>query len=189
MAKYSPTVTSPHGDTQSIDLGRRIKAAQILGGFASVEQLATAINAAGMSAKTLRRMIDADDPRQPEHHELVAIARACDVPESFFSADFEFQNGEDDTRHQLARIAVELAEHRAYVKEINETPKTNFVAERIIDRITDVEIRQKDILEALERVLSLLAQREIEDAAGQTARQGYEVRGKGATADRPGERG
>lgn len=74
-------------------LGQRIHAAQALGGFTSLEALARAINRAGFSAGTLRRI--AAGAREAKDYELRWIAAACGVSESFFTADLERDFTED----------------------------------------------------------------------------------------------
>ena len=78
-------------------LGRRVRAAQDLGGFKSHVDLAKAVDLAGFGEKTLRRVMDEQRTLRP--HEAEAIARHCHVPVWFF-------NVEDLSTAQLSEEAV-----------------------------------------------------------------------------------
>lgn len=75
-------IQQPAGPTQ----GQRIQAAQALGGFKSIPDLAEAIGVPGFGVKTLRRC--ATDERKASAGELGLIARACRVDPAFFDIDF-----------------------------------------------------------------------------------------------------
>lgn len=149
------------GQNDPVEIGRRIRAAQTLGGFDSVEDLAEAINAAGMSAKTIRRMIDPEYPRKPESYELVAIARACNIPESFFTGDFGFvdEQTELQTIHQdVAALSTQINEQYHSVRSTINEPGRNLAEMRLHERLNTLE-RRFDEMIANQRALLTAAER------------------------------
>ncbi len=90
----------------NMDVGRRIRAARELAGLRSVEALADRIDQRGFSDKTLYPW--EQGKKIPTDEQLAVIARACGVPLSFFTVDFqEALGGEHGT--ELAALADRLA--------------------------------------------------------------------------------
>jgi hypothetical protein len=75
---------------------RRIKAARMLGGFASTKALAKELGP-GLSDKTIKKIEAHGDPRLAEPHELEQIARACGIDPGFFQVDLAHLNGQVET--------------------------------------------------------------------------------------------
>lgn len=96
----------------------RLKAARALGGFASPQALADAIGEKGLSGGVIRTMESRTNPRRLEPSERAVIARACGVPEGFFTAPREQLGG--DFR-EPATDADRLAVLERMVAEIRET--------------------------------------------------------------------
>ena len=66
------------------ELGRRLRAARELAGLRSVEALAAAINEPGLGTQKLRELERGE--KTPAPRDLAAIADACGVSRSFFTA-------------------------------------------------------------------------------------------------------
>lgn len=67
-----------------LEQGRRVRAARVLAGFDTVEELSFVLNVAGLGTKTLRKVERGE--RQLRSMEAWALARVCGVRLSFFSA-------------------------------------------------------------------------------------------------------
>jgi hypothetical protein len=103
-------------------VGRRIKAAIALAGY-SIEDLSEAIDQRGLGPRTLRKLQDDSDPREPRAWELRAIADACDVPYRWFTVD-SFKEAIDgagqrpDLESDVAEMRAELGELADAVTEL-----------------------------------------------------------------------
>lgn len=86
-----------------VGISRHVRAARCLGGFASAEALAAAIDARGLGVGTIRAI--ERGAREPSVGELKLIAAACDVPLAFLSPSFFERRSEDpDTRRLEAKL-------------------------------------------------------------------------------------
>jgi transcriptional regulator with XRE-family HTH domain len=90
---------------------RRIRAARALADL-TVEELADAIDAKGLKAKTLGAIERGE--REVRPHELRAIAEACGLPYEFFTADFNILTAP----HHGSNLAERMDELEADLKEL-----------------------------------------------------------------------
>lgn len=133
-------------------LGQRIKAAQALAGFDSVEDLADKINEDGYrtSAKTLRRIAnDNDHTRAAKEHELQWIAEATGVPLTFLTLQDPFA-GSGDASVQLARLDDRIAKLEALGAKVDAGVQAAFIGR------TD---QGAEIIARLEKLLTQHARR------------------------------
>lgn len=95
------------------ELIRRLKAAQALAGFESVDDIAARIGIEGLGRDTLRNMWRGK--RAVRRHELREIAEACGVPLEFFTDDDPFvmhDGGAEDELRELRAAQAALAEQQ-----------------------------------------------------------------------------
>jgi transcriptional regulator with XRE-family HTH domain len=116
-------------------IGRRIQAAQALGGFNSLNALAAAINRPGLSVGTLRRI--SAGHREAKDYELAWIAEACGVTPAFFTADL------------------------TQGTEAAESDRTEYLARRLLERLDKIDGRLKDLEEVRREAAADLLEREI----------------------------
>jgi transcriptional regulator with XRE-family HTH domain len=154
-------------------LERRIRAAQVLGGFKSLDDLAAAIGREnnGLSRKTLRRIASDNDPRQAKDYELEWIAAACGVPLSFFSGDI----ATDPSPAQLDRIeqALAVVTHREERAQQDRDAILKLLAkqDQILEDIGGLLAQQTLILTEMQRVAAGLPSDEALRLLNEGARQ------------------
>jgi transcriptional regulator with XRE-family HTH domain len=156
-------------------LERRIRAAQVLGGFKSLDDLAAAIGRedSGLSRKTLRRIASDSDPRQAKDYELGWIAEACGVPLSFL------MEGVADPANHLGEIAGLIDRNAEMLREA--------IAQAAEERrqIRDLLATQAEILREIRRVVAGMPEDETLRLWDQAVRQLAEAQER-AEGDRDG---
>lgn len=163
-------------------VGQRIKAAQQLAGFKTVEALADEANLPKLSGKTLRRVIAGE--RRLEEHERERLAQVCDVPAAFFTQEnFRYQTGRTPADLILDRLAIleDLArEHHHYVEQqVRDGAHLRIQTfERILQRLNEISEKIDDNARRLDGFanppLEQIARKvlELEDFAARAALQG-----------------
>lgn len=113
--------------TGSEDLQRRVIAAQVLGGFERVEDLAATIDRRGLGRDTLYDIRAGKRRVQP--HELRWIGEACGLPVEFFEVDFselpdliraaQETAASESVDERLASLEEDVTALLAYVRRIS----------------------------------------------------------------------
>lgn len=120
-------------------LERRLRAAQALGGFQSIDDIAAAIDRPGMSRKTLRRIFDENDKRTAKDYELEWIAAACEVPVSFLADDDPFAGDAPEVASPGLQVLVRDLTDYLKVQADQNTAK-------LLGRIGDLEDRIDEVV-------------------------------------------
>jgi hypothetical protein len=88
---------------------RRIKAAMVLADL-DINELAGRIATRGLAARTLRKLQDENDAREPRPWELDLIAAACDVPAWFLQDDWAASTTSPGLDQRIGRLEQQVSE-------------------------------------------------------------------------------
>jgi hypothetical protein len=135
------------------ELRKRLRAAQVIAGFKSVDELAGRIAIEGLGKDTLYDM--QRGKRAIRRHELREIADACGLPMEFFTEDF------DRMRTPEPGIAEHDARSQKYTAQIIDAVQVS--ARAILERLAAIEQTVTPTVEARTEVQELLG--EAEEAA------------------------
>lgn len=122
------------------EIGRRIKAAQALGGYPSVKALAQAITTVkDFGDKTINRVIYGQRTLEP--HEAQAIADACGIHVDFFTADLSKLSAHPaPTDNEIINaVNAKIAEHDQHMAEAVELLMTQISQVRLAERLAAIE--------------------------------------------------
>lgn len=162
-----------------VDAARRLRAARVLAGVETREELAERVNLAKLGAKTIGKIERGE--RALEEHEIPPIADALGIPVSFFTDG----PGASDARkafQQLDRIETAVAEFQAWAERAVDRiiqDRTEAIA-RVDHRLSVLERRTEQIADLVDVVASHSATRAREDATRIARETAERQRGTGS---------